>query len=307
MSISVFAPAHISGFFQPCVRRDPEKSGSRNCGPCLKLGVLTEVSAEPSHKTEIEISINGRQTKTALTSFSAAKKVLAMTAAHWKIKIAHICQIPIGAGYGASGAGALGATFGTARALHLNLSPEKLVSIAHAAEVACHTGLGDVGAQATGGLVISREPGGPPWGIWQRIPVPKDLWVVCCTLGKIKTSSCLKDKEFLKRAQVLGKSAVNAILKSPTPENFLRLSKEFAEKLGLLDRELSELIKISEKAGAIGASQTMLGRGIFAFATSKTKNSVRRALQETCGEKPTFTTKIYSKALLVNNLVKGQP
>ncbi|MEM3722913.1 MAG: pantoate kinase [Candidatus Hadarchaeales archaeon] len=302
MKISTFAPAHISGFFQPCIHEDPERSGSRNCGPCLTLGVLTKVSAEQSHKTRVEVSINGRRERTAFTTISAVEKILALSTGRWKIKIDHLCQIPVGAGYGASGAGTLGATFGVARALGLNLSPQKLVSIAHVAEVTCRTGLGDVGAQATGGLVIGRKAGAPPWGRWQRIPTPRDLWVVCCTLGEIKTSSCLRDEEFLKRAQLLGKSAVNRILRAPTLKNFLHLSKEFAGNLGLLDSALSQLIETAERAGAIGASQTMLGKGIFAFTTSKRKNSVKTALEEVCGRGFTFATKIYSKSLLVNNL-----
>lgn len=297
-SAPYFTPAHISGFFQPCPHQNPARAGSRNCGPCLSLGVLTEVEAEPSGKEDVNVWINGKKDPSAKTTISVARTLLRATDRRWSAKIYHISQVPVGAGYGASGAGALGAALALNHALKLCLPKAYLIVVAHTAEVINRTGLGDVGAQAFGGLVIGLKPGAPPWGRWCRIQVPKDLWIICSTLGEIKTSTQLRNKEFFERVQVYGKLAMNSLLKSPTMKNFLTSSKKFAEALGLLDRELLDLMKNAEKAGAIGASQTMLGRGIFAFTLQKKKREVERALANICGEERVLSAKLYSKSIL---------
>jgi pantoate kinase len=65
------------------------------------------------------------------------------------------------------------------------------------------------------------------------------------------------------------------VLERPTPEGFMMASREFAEGLGLLDEELRELIQAAESAGAIGASQVMLGRAVFALARGSKAKRVR--------------------------------
>ena len=161
---SAFVPAHISGFFQVCEASDPERMGSRNCGPCLDIGVHTEVKIEPANRTSVNVFINNKRTPAAKTTLAVIEKLLAIVREPLEVKVAHSCQVPIGAGYGASGAGALGAALALSKALGLRLSRKRLATVAHVAEVNCRTGLGDVGAQALGGLVIGLEPGAPPHG-----------------------------------------------------------------------------------------------------------------------------------------------
>jgi len=53
---SAFVPAHISGFFQVCDESpELEQKGSRNCGPCIDVGVLTKVEVEPAVRTSINV------------------------------------------------------------------------------------------------------------------------------------------------------------------------------------------------------------------------------------------------------------
>ena len=278
---SAFVPAHISGFFQVCDESpELERKGSRNCGPCIDAGVLTKVKVEPAARTSVSVHINNERAPWAKTTLTAVENLLGMVHEPLEVTVVHSCQVPIGAGYGASGAGALGATLALSKALGLRLPRERFVSIAHVAEVTCRTGLGDVGAQALGGLVIGLEPGAPPHGRWGQIRLPKDVKVVCGTFAGLPTAKLLREERFRERSKRLGSLAMKKLLKKPTPKNFMRVSREFAEALGLLDDELRALIETVSKAGAIGVSQVMLGRAAFALVNEKKLKQVGHAFLE---------------------------
>ena len=292
-SASTFVPAHISGFFQPCDAGTPERTGSRNCGPCLNLGVVTEVSIENSDRTSVRVFIDGKSEPKATTTLTTAEHILGMAGNNFKVRINHFCQVPVGAGYGASGAGALGTALSLAKALGLRRNRSELITAAHVAEVVCYTGLGDVGAQAIGGLVLGLEPGAPPYGKWRRITVPHDVEVICATLGPIPSKDLLSDLNFRRMADGMGAHALDKVLKQPNLLGFISASREFAEKLGLLDDEVRELIRAAEKSGAIGASQVMIGRSVFALAIGKKINSVRKAFLEVLEPESIMVAEIY--------------
>jgi len=277
---SAFVPAHISGFFQVCEASDPKRAGSRNCGPCLNLGVLTEVRVKQAGRASVSVSIDGERSPHAKTTLSVIEQLLRVAHGPFKVEANHSCQVPVGAGYGASGAGTLGAALALSRALGLHLPREKLVEIAHVAEVTNYTGLGDVGAQALGGLVMGIQPGAPPHGRWEQIPVAKDVKVVCATLGPITTKELLRDEEFRRRSSELGGRALEALARQPTPERFMSVSRGFAGGFGLLDRELRDLIEAAETAGAIGASQVILGRAVFALVKKDKLEAVKGVFSE---------------------------
>jgi len=51
MKAIAFAPAHISGFFEPVYHKeDFARSGSRGAGMSVSLGAISEVFIEPSNK-----------------------------------------------------------------------------------------------------------------------------------------------------------------------------------------------------------------------------------------------------------------
>jgi len=290
---SAFVPAHISGFFQPHLAKDPTRSGSRNCGPCLEVGVRTDVEVKESDSSGLEIYIDGRRTTGAITTKSVVGQLLALAPKKYKVKVRHACQVPIGAGYGASGAGALGAAVALSKALGLRLPRNDIIRVAHVAEVKCRTGLGDVGAQAFGGLVIGVKPGAPPYGGWKRISVPKDVKVICATLGPLSTKSLLGDEKFKKKASALGGKAVEKLLREPTIPGFMSASREFAEGLGLMDAGLASIARVAEAAGAIGASQAMLGRAVFAMVQERKIDMVRLALLEVLSPAQLMISSIY--------------
>lgn len=266
-----FVPGHISGFFQPFFRDSPERTGSRNFGPCTSLGVWTRVSGGKG----VEVYVNGERAEPEPTL-----RVVRMLGAR-DVRIEHSCELPIGCGFGVSGAWALGTALALSRFLGLRLPRDRLVSMAHVAEVESGTGLGDVGAQSIGGVVLGVRPGAPPYGRWRRIPA-RGYKLVCAVLGPLETKDFLKDESFRKKAFELGGRAMRKVLKEPNLRRAMEASLEFAEGLGLLDRELRELVDLCRKEGAM-ASQIMLGRAIFSLTREPGKLS--RVLRETVGKR----------------------
>ncbi|MDI6819816.1 MAG: hypothetical protein QMC89_02785 [Candidatus Hodarchaeaceae archaeon] len=278
---SAFVPGHISGFFQICDEaKEFERRGSRNCGPCIDAGVLTEVKVEPAGRSSVDVLINAERAPEALTTFEAVQQILRMVSKPLRITVSHSSQVPIGAGYGASGAGALGAVLALSEALGLGLARQRLVAIAHVAEVKCSTGLGDVGAQSLGGLVVGLEPGAPPHGRWSQISTPKNIKVICGTLGQLSTRELLHDDVLRKRSKEFGGLALRKLVEKPTLQNFMSVSREFAEALGLLDDELHALLKTVLSADVMGASMVMLGRAVFALVKGEKLERARRAFLE---------------------------
>jgi pantoate kinase len=278
---AAFVPGHISGFFQICDEASElERKGSRNCGPCINAGVLTEIAVDPNERLNVEVLINGRRAPEAYTTLAVVRQILPMVPEPSRVIIKHSAQVPIGAGYGASGAGALGAALALSKAFDLGFTRSKMIEIAHVAEVSCRTGLGDVGAQAIGGVVIGLEPGAPPHGKWQQISLERDVKIICATLAPLSTKELLEDIELRDRSRKFGAIAMKNLLKRPTLQNFIKVSNDFSEGLGLLDDELRELIEAANSAGAIGASMVMLGRAVFALVKVTDLGKVKKAFSE---------------------------
>ena len=110
---------------------------------------------EPSKCT---ITINGSEsTKTAKTTFYVFSHYTSLIKQPVDIEIHHKYELPLGAGYGSSGCGAIGSSFGLNYLLNVGLSYNQAGRIAHIAEVMNKTGLGTVGGQLTGGISITTK------------------------------------------------------------------------------------------------------------------------------------------------------
>lgn len=179
------------------------------------------------------------------------------------VKVSSHFDVPIGSGFGASAAGALSTALALNKLLSLGMTANELGMVAHVAEVKCRTGLGDVIAQVNGGVVIRRSPGGPGTGLTDLIPIG-DVEVGYIVLGSISTRSILEDEKMKKRINTAGRNALKELLKRPTFINFVRLSKEFALEIELVDERAKDMITIAESRGGF-ASMVMLGNVVFAI------------------------------------------
>lgn len=270
-SASAFAPAHITGFFCIHDHEDPRKKGSTGCGIVLDGGVVTTVTySEELEETRIILNgehVGGHTTRTVVNMLTNSP-----------LLVESVANIPIGCGFGASGAGALSTAYALNDALSLNLTSTKIIETAHVAEVVNRSGLGDVIAQSYGGVVIRTAPGAPEYGSLDWIPIAGKE-VLCLTLGELDTGSVISDPDFAWRITSMGKGAMKRLMASPTFETFMQCSRDFALGTGLASAVIIDAIEAVESAGGL-ASQAMLGQSVFAIADPERRDGVIEALSE---------------------------
>jgi len=247
----VFVPGHVTGFFTTDPDPDPTKAGSRGAGIALSDGVT--VTARPA--SEARIVLNGEEIR--MESVERTLRALEVRA-----EIRGVTDLPIGAGFGVSGAMALGAALTVNSAFDRRLSENELVTIAHGAEVEAGTGLGDVVAQARGGVPIRLEPGGPQDNLLDGIPAQER--VEYHVMGELSTDEVLRgETDALTEA---GRTALSAVVGEPTMDQFMRASRRFSRESGLLTDEVLAVIRDVSEAGGT-AAMAMLGETVFALGT----------------------------------------
>ena len=256
MKAQAFAPGHISGFFEPVYKgQNLDQSGSRGSGINISLGAVTEVTVEPTEKQTIDIIINKKRSQATVTQLAIQYLIGSQPL---KIQMNSRIDLPIGQGFGMSGAGALSATYALADILEI--PKENAMKASHYAEVQLRTGLGDVLASSFGGIEIRREAGLPPWGVIEHIPGKYD--VVLCIIGKkIETKEILTDSQKQNVIAQYGRYCVKKILEKPSIETLFTLSQQFAQKTGLADKKVLEAIDAVKNHGM--ASMCMLGNSVF--------------------------------------------
>jgi pantoate kinase len=129
------------------------------------------------------------------------------------------------------------------------------------------TGLGDVIAQNSGGLVVRLEPGAPGVARIDRIPV-QPLKVSYVVRGPISTKEVLSDQAVMKEINRAGEAALKELLKRPTLREFMLLSRRFTIQSGLASDWTLDAIEAVEAAGGM-ASMIMLGDAVFSFGGAK--------------------------------------
>ena len=248
-----FAPAHISGIFIIDIRKDIALSGSMGCGICLENGAITTI--RPSDETIIKI--DGKICEPA-TTLSAIKSLTSKP-----VLVDTTLDIPIGCGFGASGAGALSAALALNEALSLDLTLKDLAGAAHCAEVTNRTGLGDVTGMTFGGIVVRKKAGAPFNGVIDKIPC-RDTKISWISFSEISTKSVLSDELKKKSINKAGKAKLKELLRKPTLENLFCQSRLFATEIGLMSPKVKDAIESVDAAGGL-ASQAMLGDTVFAI------------------------------------------
>ena len=295
-----FCPAGISSFFEICDQtadgtpiEDPEKMGARGGGFVIKRGVETRVDIVEAARNSIRVIINGKLAPEAKTTRSVAETLLTIAHEKYHVTISHVVAVPIGAGFGSSAGGATGTAIALADALKLRLTYNELGRIAHVSEIRCKTGLGTVGPVMLGGCILTIEPGSPGIGIIDRLPLPPDLAIVAGTFEPIPTKKLFLSSP-AKRSKInrFGNNTLKAILEEPSVESFLAKCLEFANKSGFMTERTRKLVKAAERAGAVGATQNMVGEAVHALTRLKNMDDVAEAFKQVLPEERVITTGI---------------
>ena len=260
-----FAPCHITGFFQIFDKStDALDIGSRGAGVSLSMGVKSRVRVEHSSKSLFRISINDVVSGSADVSEHVVKTFRSRfkDIESFKISVDHQTEVPLGAGFGTSGASALSLALALNKVFGLGLSRIEAAQLAHVAEIDCKTGLGTVIAETFGGGEIRVKPGAPGIGEIKEMPVPEDMMIASLVFGPSSTKNSLADQETRKRVNELGGKLVDKLLNEPTVANFLKLSRQFAEHVGLITEKTRNALKLADSTNLV-CSVPMFGEALF--------------------------------------------
>jgi pantoate kinase len=275
-----FSPGHITGFFEipqgTSFFRFLHK-GSKGAGFSIDRGIETTAYVYESRKTDYQVRINGVKSRNAEVSKWVVEEYLRLTDRPYFISISHDVKIPIGFGLGSSGAAAISLSYALNEALGIGLSRIQAAQIAHCAEIACNTGLGTVIAEFAGGFEIRTSAGAPGIGSVTKICTDKNYKAVVLCLAPILTKSFLM--KYMNEINGLGSLMVSKLSASKSVEDFLKLSREFADTLRLTEDRCKAPIA-ALKAKGFESSVALFGQTVFTIVSQARVNEAIDALRE---------------------------
>lgn len=275
----VWAPNHITGFFYSNDENNPLKRSSLGAGVNLSRGTTTFIEATPSSQNEISVFINTQPTNAPLTHWLVKSFQKKYTNRKYKLEINHTMEMPVSAGFGTSGSGALSTALALRNACGIDISDEECYQLAHIADVETKGGLGTVMAEIAGGLEMRVDFGGPGIGKVETIPLDKDYNVIILYFGSYKTLEALSDTTLMNKVLKYGKQCVIDLLKEPSVENFLELSQWFTQKLGITTKQVSDIINKMKRKGFI-CSMPLFGESVFSIQTGNDSVKLHDLLNE---------------------------
>lgn len=260
MTAQAFCPGHVTAlFYAPEPAPSPLSTGSRGAGVCVSLGARSSVEAEDSYVNEISPVEGGRLpsvTATALADY------LHRSPGNVSLRVGLDPELPVGQGFGMSGAMTFAALMASEAELDLvGGDLDILLAHAHAAEVEHSTGLGDVVAQARGGIDVRWRQGLPPDGLvdhWHREAPLLLAW----TDSPLHTRSVLSDTQARQRLEAACVPRMERLEGEPDLGWLLVAGRGFSEEAGLVGPEVRAMLDICDHHGK--ASQVMLGNSVFA-------------------------------------------
>jgi pantoate kinase len=263
---TAFSPCNITGFFRIYDHiGDLLRVGSTGAGVALSLGVRTRVTVKKARKTHVLATFNGQTLPWTSVSSHVAMKYLDLDRNPWLVNIAHQTQLPVGCGYGTSGAGALSLSLALNETMGSPLGTLEAAQLAHVSEIMCGTGLGTVSSVFCGGFNLRTLAGAPGIGQVKRIEMPRSLRILTASFGPISTRRVLGSRLLRGRINQCAKNSIRRFSETPTNASFMRVSRLFSDCLGLVSNRLSRLIDRLDTFGA-RSSMVMLGESVFTIA-----------------------------------------
>jgi pantoate kinase len=238
-----FAPASVTAVFAP-PPAGTDESRSRGASFALEDGVT--VSVGPTE--ESRVTVDGDP-----APFDPVEGVLDRLGVTAEVDVRP--DVPLGCGFGASGAATLATALAAAATFELETDRESLLWAAHEAEVEAGTGLGDVFVQDRGGVVVGTEDG----GIERYEP---ETEVGYDSFGGIATSEVLGDDERMERIREYGIDALSRVAGSDL-SGLLSEGWTFAAATGLATPRVVESVETVQAAGGT-ATMAMVGETVVA-------------------------------------------
>lgn len=238
------APGSVTGLYAPPPADEPD-APSRGASVAIEDGVTVDV--RPAAETVVRLEgepvevdpiagVLGRLDVTATVDLEPA--------------------VPLGHGFGASGAATLATALAADAALDLGRDRAALLQAAHRAELDAGTGQGDVFVQDRGGFLWS----GPDGEIRRATPAGAVEWT---SDGPIDTGEVLSDAAFAATASRVGPRHIDALGESPTLRTFAERSRDYLGATGIATPFVERAIERVEAAGG-AASMALFGDTVFA-------------------------------------------
>ncbi|MEF8780643.1 MAG: GHMP kinase [Haloferacaceae archaeon] len=257
MPTRAFAPGSVTGLFAPA---PPEEDGgaSRGASFAIEDGVAVEV--EPSEA--VAVTVEGEP-----APFEPVEGVLSDLGVTAAVDVAP--SVPLGHGFGASGAATLATALAAAAEFDLDRSRPELLDAAHRAELAAGTGQGDVFIQERGGLLWTRGD-----GVRRRVPAEP---LEYATDGSIDTAGMLEDESFMAAARRVGERALDDLDSAPTLRTLAGRSREYVAETGIatpfVEREIERVEAAGGTAGMALFGETVFGVGVEGVLPNRTRVS----------------------------------
>ncbi len=242
-----YAPGSVTTLFVPAV----EEHRSRGISFTTEKGVATDLNRSASD--EPTVSLGGER-----TAFEPVERALSKLGVAPHVELT--ADVPVGCGFGASGAATLATVLAANELYSLGYDREALVELAHGAEMAAGTGQGDVFVQALGGLVWSGRPDGPPARVERSEPVEY------ATYGDIPTADVLDDAAAVQRVRNAGSELIDEFDPEGPLEGVFSLGWRFARRTGLPTERVTDVVERVQDAGG-AATMAMVGESVVGVGT----------------------------------------
>jgi pantoate kinase len=246
MTALATAPGSVTTVFVP--RSGAE--GSLGVSLAIEDGVTVSVDPAP----EVRIALDGEP-----TDFEPVSRLLADLGVSASVDID--ADIPVGRGFGASGAATLATALAAGERFALDATREELVGASHRAELAAGTGQGDVFVQARGGMVYNTGD-----GIGRRERTDRLSYTA---FEGIETAAVLGDDDALARIATAGRGALESFDPGAPLEEWFETAWSFATETGLVTDRVSEAVTSVESAGG-AATMAMVGESVVASGADGT-------------------------------------
>lgn len=237
-----YAPGSITGLFAPA--RSEVDGTSMGVSFAITDGVTVEVT--PAAKSTVTVDGD-------TVSFEPVTGVLTELGVTGSVVVDP--SVPLGHGFGASGAATLATALAADAVFDLGRSREQLVQTSHRAELAAGTGQGDVYIQDRGGIVWSLGD-----GINRR---EAEADVEYATTGGLQTSEILADEKAMAVARRAGVRHLAELSIPPTMETLTARSRAYLEETEFATDYVEQELERVDAAGGVG-SMALFGETVFA-------------------------------------------
>ncbi|WP_103026610.1 GHMP kinase [Salinibacter altiplanensis] len=239
MSVTAHAPGSVTPIFVP-------RDGQSSLG--ISFATADGVTATVESTRDPLIYLDDRPAEVAPVTGVLARLDVTAT-------VRLDTEVPIGCGFGASGAATLATALAANERFGLGHDRDALVEMSHRAEVAAGTGLGDVFIQSQGGLVWNAGDG--------LGHAPRTTRIAYESFGGIATAAVLGDEGTMEKIRAAGRDVLADLQPDGPIVDLFEASWRVAQETGLASDRVADAVAAVRAAGGAG-TMALIGDTVVA-------------------------------------------